>query len=189
MDLYPYIFYWYFSIFFLSYLFFLFFHSLFFFQFPFLDLERGICRSFFRVLGGLESIYDLLILRGVLWTLNKNSLRSLCVWAHEKQIIFCMIVALSGWHHHHLRSLEVGRGGCIPFFLNSTLLNLEVYNSTLMRLKLSTRSDKIIKKQRCKLTKEISFTFSSLSLNNISFMVLNLGFGKIQLSLCSSNCF
>ena len=79
LDLYLYISYWYY----------------FFFSFPtfsqtFLILRRGI----YRVLKGLESISDLLILREVLWTLDKDPLRRFCVWTYENQISFCMIVTL-----------------------------------------------------------------------------------------------
>jgi len=81
-------------------------------------LREGI----YRVLGGLESIYDLLILRGVLWALDKDPIRSL--WTQESQIDFCKSVALLGmidlsyfkasserfWHHHCLRPPKLGRG-------------------------------------------------------------------------------
>lgn len=70
------------------------------------------------------------------------------------------------------------------FHLDPTSLILDVCNSTFMcldRLKLA--------KQRCKLTNDVPFIFSSLSLNDTSFRVFNLGFDKFQLSLYSSNCF
>jgi len=117
LDLYLSISYWYYF-FFLSFLIF-FFLSLFSVQ-PFLDLARGI----YKVLGGHEFIFDILILRRVLWILDKYPLKSLCMWTYENQIVFCMILAMSGftklptfeasskqfWHHHRLRPSKFGRG-------------------------------------------------------------------------------
>ena len=51
---------------------------------PLLDLEKGV----YRVLKGFESISNVLILRGVLWILNTESLRGLCVWTHKNPILF-----------------------------------------------------------------------------------------------------
>jgi hypothetical protein len=84
----------------------------------------------YRVLGGLEFISDLLILRGVLWTLEKDLLKSLCIWTHENQIVFCVIIMFSGltelptfevsseqfWRHRHLRPPGCGRGGAYLSF-------------------------------------------------------------------------
>jgi hypothetical protein len=39
-------------------------------------------------LKGFESISNVLILRGVLWILNTESLRGLCVWTHKNPIFF-----------------------------------------------------------------------------------------------------
>ena len=94
----------------------------------------------------------------MLWILDKNPLRSLCMWTHKNQIVFCMMVALSRltklftfkalseqfWHHHCLRPPEIGRRGH-TFHLDPTLLNLEVCNSAFKRLKFLTWSIKTIK--------------------------------------------
>jgi hypothetical protein len=93
-----------------------------------------------------------------LWTLDKNSLRSLCMWTHKNQIIFCMIVALlrltklstfealskQFCHHHCLTPPKIGRRGH-TFHLDPSLLNLEVCNSAFKCLKLPTWSVKTIK--------------------------------------------
>jgi len=122
-------------------------------------LEEGI----YRVLGGLESISGLLILRGVLWTLDKDSLRSLLcvntVKAKKNQIIFCKIVALSrltelpifkalleysniivAWDHLNLIEWV------FTFHLDPFLLNLKVCSSTFIRSKVSTWSASNLKK-------------------------------------------
>jgi hypothetical protein len=120
LDLYPSISYWYYSLFFLSI-----FLSLFFYPAP--SWSWG---GIYKVLGGLEFISDLLILRGVLWTLDKDLLKSLCIWTHENQIVFCVIIMFSGltelptfevsseqfWCHRHLRPPGCGRGGAYLSF-------------------------------------------------------------------------
>jgi hypothetical protein len=108
------------DIIFFSYLFLSFFFLSLFSVQPLLDLARGI----YKVLGGHEFIFDILILRRVLWILDKYPLKSLCMWTYENQIVFCMILAMSGftklptfeasskqfWHHHRLRPSKFGRG-------------------------------------------------------------------------------
>ena len=67
---------------------------------------------------------------------------------------------------NHLKLVE----GIHTFHLDPTLYNLEVYSSTFIRLKLPTWSAKIIKTE-VSLSNNVSFTFSSLNLNDMSFMV------------------
>jgi len=78
------------------------------------------------------------------------------VWTHKKQIDFCMVIALSIPH-------EIGRGDA-HLSLDLNLLNLEVCNSTFIFQFLKHRP---VNRTTC-------LTFSSLNLNDRSFIVFNL---------------
>jgi len=66
------------------------------------------------------------------------------------------------------------------FYLNPTLLNLKLCSSTFMHLKLSTQLVKIIKKTRAGRLNNVSLTFSSLSMNDASFKVIDLGLANFN---------
>jgi hypothetical protein len=75
------------------------------------------------------------------------------------------------------------------FHLNPTLCNFKVYSFTFIHLKLLTRSAKTVKTE-VSLPNDVSLTFSSLSLNDTSFRVFNLGlknFNWVYILLISSN--
>jgi hypothetical protein len=60
------------------------------------------------------------------------------------------------------------------FYLDSTVCNLKIYSFIFIRLKLSTQLTKIVK-IKATLSKNMSLTFSLLSLNDMLFRVFNLG--------------
>jgi hypothetical protein len=76
------------------------------------------------------------------------------------------------------------------FYLDPTLCNLEVCSSTFIRLNLPTQLAKTVKIE-ASLSNDVSLTFSSLSLNDVSFMVFNLGltnFNWVHVLSISFNC-
>jgi hypothetical protein len=74
------------------------------------------------------------------------------------------------------------------FQLDLTLRNLKVCNFTFIRIKLPTWLTKIVK-IKASLSNYVSLTFSSLSLNDASFRVLNLGLVNFDWVPVLSNSF
>jgi hypothetical protein len=74
------------------------------------------------------------------------------------------------------------------FYLDQTLCNLEVCSSTFIRLNLLTQLAKTVKIE-ASLSNDVSLIFSSLSLNDTSFRVFNLGLKFFDWVLVLPICF
>jgi hypothetical protein len=77
---------------------------------------------------------------------------------------------VSYYHMKHIKLVEKIH----IFYLDSTVYNLKIYSFTFICLKLSTQLIKIIKIEAI-LSKNMSLTFSLLSLNDTLFRIFNLG--------------